>query len=119
MVSAFIDPMDFRLNVAGTRADRPVMTRNAEELAGAGGKSRLAGIRARLARRRGGRTAVPAESDAELEALRERVALLAMHVDYWRYRSSQHAAALRMAEAEVARLTEALGSTDGALVTHS
>jgi hypothetical protein len=53
-----------------------------------------------------------------VEALRERVALLAMHVDYWRYRSGQHASALRAAEAEVSRLNEALASTDRPLVTH-
>jgi hypothetical protein len=118
MVSAFIDPMDFRLNVTGRRADTPVMTRNAEELAGVSGKSRFADIRARLTGRSGRRTADVADSGRELEALRERVSLLTMHVDYWRYRSSQHASALRVAEGEVARLNEALASTDRALLTH-
>ncbi|MGD0393080.1 MAG: hypothetical protein ABSC41_10605 [Acidimicrobiales bacterium] len=118
MVSAFIDPMDLRLNVAGTRADRRVMTRNEEELAEAQRKRRFAGVRARLTRRSSRRTAALADSDREVEALRERVALLAMHVDYWRYRSGQHASALRAAEAEVSRLNEALASTDRPLVTH-
>ena len=72
MVSAFIDPMDFRLNVTGRRADTRAMTRNAEELAGADGKGWFAGIRARLTGRSGRRTAAVAESDRELEALRER-----------------------------------------------
>ncbi len=117
MVAAFIDPTDFRLNVAARRADTPAVTANAEELVEASRKGRLAAVLARLTRRSG--TAVPViDPDDEIEALRARVALLAMHVDYWRYRSGEHAAARRAAEAEVDRLTEALGSTDRALVAH-
>jgi hypothetical protein len=118
MVAAFVDPTDFRLNGAARRADIPAMAGNAGEGAAAGWKERLAGLRDGLILRRGRRPAPPSDADQELQALRTRVALLAMHVDYWRYRSGEHAAARRVAEAEVARLTEALASTDPALVNH-
>ena len=106
MVSAFMHPMEFVLNVARTRADRRAMTRNpAEEPAEAerrsvpvssvspGGAS--SGRRPRRGRAGGG-------------GLRAKVAVLAMQKDYWWQRSVEHASALRAAEAEVARLREAL-----------
>ena len=48
------------------------------------------------------------DAETEMERLQEKVSLLAMQKEYWQQRAAEQATELREAEAEVARLHEAL-----------
>ena len=117
MVSVLTSPSDIRLNVVAAEADTPPMTRRQEEQAVAARPGRLASLGGRLTRRSRARAAIRIDTEQELEALREKVSLLAMQKDYWHERSAEHADALRAAQAEVAHLNEVLDVlTDRVLV---
>jgi hypothetical protein len=51
------------------------------------------------------------DTQVQVRELEDKVSLLAMQKDYWWQRSTEHRSARRIAEAEVARLKEALSST--------
>ncbi len=117
MVSVLVNPPDIRLNVAVVEADTALMTPYEEEQSEPVRTGWLAGLGGRLTRRGRQRAVVRIQTEQELEALRQKVSLLAMQKDYWHERSDEHASALRAAQAEVAHLNEVLDVlTDHVLV---
>ena len=107
MVSVLVNPPDIRLNVAVVEADTALMTPYEEEQSEPVRTGWLAGLEAAHPPGRQ-RAVVRIQTEQELEALRQKVSLLAMQKDYWHERSDEHASALRAAQAEVARLNEVL-----------
>jgi uncharacterized protein (DUF934 family) len=117
MVSVLVNPPDIRLNVATVEADTAPMTYHEEEQVEVARSGWFAGLESRLTRRSRQRAAIRIETEQELDALRQKVSLLAMQKDYWHERSDEHASALRDAQAEVAHLNEVLDVlTDHVLV---
>lgn len=101
---------DFELNVDGAPADTPVMTPDTDEGMAEDGSWDTANERAITARSRR-QLATRVDAEAEMERLQVKVSLLAVQKDYWQQRSAEHVAELRLAEAEVARLREALAAS--------
>ena len=94
-----------RLNVAGAPADRADMALNTE-VEGAHEVERIAHIDLRLID--GTYRSSAGEDVEEMDRLQQKVSLLAMQKDYWQQRSIEQADKLQSAQAELARLGEAL-----------
>lgn len=100
---------DFRLNVEGAPADTPSMGPDRDESTVGGGSGDVGtdrDITARSRRQLGTRV----DAEAEMERLQEKVSLLAVQKDFWQQRAAEYRVELRTAEAEVARLREAVGA---------
>jgi hypothetical protein len=101
---------DFGLNADGSSADTSDMASKTDVGVAEDG-TWIAATERNITARSRRQLATRVDAEAEMERLQEKVSLLVMQKDYWQQRSVEHASRLRAAEAEVARLQEALAAT--------